>query len=60
MKEYEIQYQSREMLENDEWGTYHYDNWGDAIQSAWEMREDSDIIVIQVYEIDVVTFKDER
>lgn len=59
MTQYEIKYQTREMWENGEWGTYYPDMWDDAIKKAWEMRKDSNLVVVQVYEIHIITFKDE-
>lgn len=59
MVQYEIKYQSREMRENNEWGKYYYEHWRDAVELALEMKDDPEIIVIQVSEIHTITFKDE-
>lgn len=59
MTQYEIRYQTREMWENDEWGTYYHDKWGEAIEEAWELRKDPDLVVIQLCEIRIITFKNE-
>lgn len=59
MTEYEVKWQTKEMQENNEWGTYYYDKWQDAIHFAWELKSDSQNVTVIVYEIHRIIFKDE-
>lgn len=60
MTNYEIRWQNQKMWKNGEWSTYHYDSWQEAITDAWEMRYDPNYVTIEVYEIHIITFKDDN
>ena len=57
MNRYEVRYQTYEQYEANTWTIENYNTWTEVIEYAWLLRDDPDIVNLEVSETRIVIFK---